>query len=242
GVGVDNIDVEAATERGIPVVYAPTGATISVAELTFAHMLALARHIPAADASMREGRWAKKELKGTELHGKTLGLIGVGRIGRAVAERAVAFGMEVIAYDPFLTEEQIAGCHARKVELDDVIEGADFISLHLPLTPETKGLIGEEELGRMKPTAYLINCSRGGIVDEEALVRAVEAGKIAGAGLDVYGSEPPEGDILRMPNSVLTPHLGASTVEGQARAGRIVAEQVLMVLRGERAQFRVNRP
>ncbi|MCI0497032.1 MAG: hydroxyacid dehydrogenase [Thermoplasmata archaeon] len=241
GVGVDNVDLKAASGRRISVVNAPTGATISVAELTFAHMLALARRLNVADSSMREGRWLKKDLKGTELYGKVLGLIGVGRIGKAVAERARIFGMDVIAYDPFLNEEQIAACFACKVDIDDVLGRADFISLHLPLTAETKNIIGERELKRMKRTAYLINCSRGGLVDEAALARALRDGTIAGTGLDTYAEEPPKGEVLEMPNSVMTPHIGASTVEGQARAGAICAEQLLKALSGERPDHQANR-
>ncbi len=241
GVGVDNVDKAAATERGIPVVNAPTGATQSVAELAIGLMLACSRRIPEADSSMKDGKWIKKQLKGHELNGKVLGLVGVGRIGSRVSEIATAFGMEVIAYDPFLDEDQIAACQACKVDLDDVLERADFVSVHIPLVPETKHFICEDEFEVMKDTAYLINCSRGGVVDDAALAAALRDGKIAGAGLDVFEVEPAEGEILQAPNVVLTPHLGASTYEGQARAGAIVAEQVLAVLDGRKPDHQVNK-
>jgi len=241
GVGVDNVDLEAASGRGIPVVNAPTGATQSVAELAIGLMLVCGRRITEADSSMKEGKWIKKQLKGHELNGGVLGLVGVGRIGSTVSKLATAFGMEVIAYDPFLDDEQIAACKACKVDLDDVLARADYVSVHTPLMPETKHFIGEDEFKVMKDTAYLINCSRGGVVDDKALAKALHDGEIAGAGLDVFETEPAEGAILEAPNIVLTPHLGASTYEGQARAGSIVAEQVLVVLDGRAPDHQVNK-
>ncbi len=242
GIGVDNIDVKKATEMGIPVVNAPTGSTVSVAELTMGMMLSLARHIPRADRTMKEGKWEKKRLKGVELYEKTLGLIGVGRIAREVAKRARAFGMTVIGYDPYVPENVAREAGVELVSLEKVLTDSDFVSIHTALTPETRGLIGEEELKKMKNTAYLINCARGGIADENALYRALKEGWIKGAALDVYEKEPPEGSpLLGLDNVILTPHIGASTVEGQRRAGVIVAEQVIKVLKGEKPDFLVNR-
>ncbi len=241
GVGVDNIDVRAATERRIPVVNAPAAPTTSVAELTLGHMLALVRHIPKADASMKGGRWEKRALMGVELKGKTLGLIGIGRIGAEVCRLCRAFGMEVIAYDPYLTAERISELGAEKVELGELLERADFISIHVPLTPETRGMIDIDALRRMKPTAYLINCARGGVIDEGDLVKALREGMIAGAALDVFAEEPPIGSpLLELDNVVLTPHLGGSTKEAQIRASIDAAEGVIAALDGKRPKYLVN--
>lgn len=241
GVGVDNIDVEAATELRIPVVNAPASLTTSVAELTLGHMLSLARYLTQADAGMKAGKWGKKALLGTELKGKTLGLAGIGRIGAEVCRLCQAFGMEVIAYDPYLTAEAISKMGAEKVELDDVLKRADYVSIHVPLNPETEGMIGIEALRRMKPTAYLINCSRGRVVDEDALVRALKEGMIAGAALDAFKDEPPTGSpLLGLENVVLTPHIGGSTEEGQIRASLDAAEGVIAVLSGKRPKYIVN--
>ena len=242
GIGVDNIDVRAATGRRVPVVNAPTGSTISVAELAIGHMLSLARQIPEADRSMKEGKWEKKRFEGRELQGKILGLVGSGRIGAEVAKRAHAFGMEVIAFDPYLPP---TAAKERGIQLVDSLPAllmqADYVSVHAALTAETKGMIGAKELALMKRTAYLVNCARGEIVQEAALAEALTLGTIAGAALDVFEKEPPTGSpILSAPNTVLTPHLGASTHEAQARAGGIIAEQVLKVLRGEKPDFAVN--
>lgn len=242
GVGLDNIDVAAATERRIPVVYAPAATTTSVAELTVGLMLALARSIPAADRSTKEGRWEKKRFEGVELKGKTLGLVGSGRIGTEVAHLARAFGMEAVAYDPYLRPED---AHVRGIRLvtslEALLAAADFLSIHAALTPETLGLIGEAQLKGMKPTAFLINAARGEIVDEGALARALKEGTIRGAGLDVYQQEPPKGSqLLGLDNVVLTPHVAASTTEGQRRSGLVAVEQVLRVLRGEKPEFCVN--
>ena len=242
GIGVDNIDVRAATGRRVPVVNAPTGSTISVAELAIGHMLSLARQIPAADRTMKEGKWEKKRFEGRELQGKILGLVGSGRIGAEVAKRAHAFGMEVIAFDPYLPPTAAKERGIRLVDsLPALLMQADYVSVHAALTAETKGMIGAKDLALMKRTAYLVNCARGEIVQEAALAEALTMGTIAGAALDVYEKEPPTGSpILSAPNTVLTPHLGASTHEAQARAGGIIAEQVLKVLRGEKPDFAVN--
>jgi D-3-phosphoglycerate dehydrogenase len=241
GVGVDNIDVAEATRRGIPVVNAPTGSTVAVAELTMAHMLSLARHLPRADSSLRAGRWEKKQLQGVELAGKTLGFVGFGRIGKEVARRAASFGMVSLTYDPYMPDEKVMEEAAQPMTLDEILERSDFVTIHALLTDETRGMIGEEQLRKMKPTAYIVNCARGGIVDEAALARALKEGWIAGAALDVYEREPPEwSPLLSLENTSFTPHLGASTKESQIRTGLITVEQVLKVLAGEWPDFCVN--
>lgn len=241
GVGVDNIDVEAARARRIVVVNAPTASTVSVAELAIGHMLSLFRHVPEADRSVKAGKWEKARLEGRELFGKTLGLIGSGRIGAEVAKRAQAFGMQVIAFDPYLSVPTAEGLGIRLLDMDTVLRAADVVSIHAALTGETRGLIGAAELSRMKREAVLVNCSRGEIVQEEALVDALRSGTIAGAALDVFEREPPEGSpLLSAPNIQFTPHLGASTLEAQARAGAIIAEQVMKVLEGKRPDFVAN--
>ncbi|MEE8183354.1 MAG: hydroxyacid dehydrogenase [Thermoplasmata archaeon] len=242
GVGVDNIDVEAATARKIPVVFSPRGSTVSVAELAMGHMISLARKLVFSDRSIRAGKWEKKKYKGTELQGKVLGLVGAGRIGAEVAKRAKAFGMSVLAFDPYLSREIADEIGVELVELPRLLKEADFVSVHAILTPETKGLIGKEELDTMKQTVFLVNCARGGIIDEAALADALEGDRIAGAALDVFENEPPrDSPLLRLENIHLTPHLGASTTEAQVRAGSIVAEQVLKVLGGEQPNQIVNR-
>ncbi|RLF54284.1 MAG: phosphoglycerate dehydrogenase [Thermoplasmata archaeon] len=242
GIGVDNIDVDKATELGIKVVNAPTGSTISVAELTIAHMLALARSIPKADSSMKKGEWIKKQLKGIELHGKTLGLIGSGRIAQHVARIAKGLGMNILVYSPHCTDEKARKMGARRATLEEVLREADFVSLHIPKTKDTYHLIDREKLSLMKRTAYLINCARGGVVDEEALYEFLRDGRIAGAAIDVFEEEPPKGSkLLDLDNVVLTPHIGANTTEAQIRAGTICAEQVIKVLRGEEPEFWVNK-
>jgi D-3-phosphoglycerate dehydrogenase len=244
GVGIDNIDVEAATRRGIIVVNAPTANTIAAAEHTIALMLALARQIPPADASLRQGRWDRKSYIGIEVYNKTLGVVGLGRIGTEVAKRAQGLGMEVIAYDPFVSAEHASRYNVRFTELEDLLREADFVTLHTPLTEATRGLIGERELALMKPTARLINCARGGLVDEEALLRALDEGRIAGAALDVFAQEPPPPDhpLLRHPKVVITPHLGGSTREAQISVAREIAQQILTVLEGRLPQHAVNAP
>ena len=241
GVGVDNIDVETATARKIVVVNAPTASTVSVAELAIGHMISLARHLPMADRSVKEGRWEKKGLEGRELSGKVLGLLGSGRIGGEVAKRAHAFGMEVIAFDPYLSLPTADSLGIRLVDKESLFRDADFVSVHAALTPETKGLVGQNELALMKRTAVLVNCARGEIVQEGALAEAVRSGTIAGAALDVFEKEPPTGSpLLAAPHVVFSPHLGASTEEAQARAGEIIADQVLKTLDGKRPEFCVN--
>ncbi|HYT00302.1 MAG TPA: hydroxyacid dehydrogenase [Thermoplasmata archaeon] len=241
GVGVDNIDVEAATERKVAVVNAPTASTVSVAELAIGHMLSLARHLPEADRSVKDGKWEKKSLEGRELHGKVLGLLGSGRIGAEVAKRAQAFGMRVIAYDPYLVPATAEGLGIQLVDKSSLFRQADMISVHAALTPETKGLVGAAEFALMKRSAFLVNCARGEIVDEPALLEALRSGTIAGAALDVFSQEPPvRSPLLHAPHLVFTPHLGASTVEAQARAGAVIADQVLKALAGKRPELLVN--
>ena len=228
GVGVDNIDVEAATQRGIMVVNAPDGNSIAAAEHTIAMMMSMTRHIPRADASLRDGRWERRQFMGTEVTGKTLGVIGMGRIGREVAHRARGLQMRVLAYDPYVSSEQAERLGVEMCELEDVLCGADFITVHVPLTEATRNLIGKCELEMIKPTAYLINCARGGIVDEAALHAALQDGQLAGAALDVFISEPPlDSPLLDNPKVVITPHLGASTREAQVAVSVDVARQVL---------------
>jgi len=232
GVGVDNIDLEVATELGIPVINAPEGNTVSAAELAMALILTVARNVSWADASVRSGAWARSQFSGIELRGRTLGLIGAGRIGSEVALRAQAFGMETIAYDPYLTEERAKDLVIERVELNDVLARGDVISIHVPLTPQTEGMIAEAELKAMKPTAILVNTARGGVVEEGALVTALESGGIAAAALDVYTTEPlPEDSPLRgTQNLLLTPHLGASTVEAQELVASEIARGVRAAL------------
>lgn len=228
GVGVDNVDLEAATAAGVVVFNAPGGNTIAATELTMGLILSVARMIPAADASIRAGRWDRAAFKGVELKGKTLGLIGAGRIGGEVATRCRAFEMDVIVYDPYLTEERAAELGVGLAGLNEVLEQADFISIHVPLTDETRGICGHDALARMKPTTYVINASRGGVIDESALVAALHAGTIAGAALDVYETEPLAADspLRDAPNLVLTPHLGASTAEAQVGVATEVAAKI----------------
>lgn len=241
GVGIDNIDLPAATARGVLVVNAPTGSTQSVAELAVAMMLSLARRLPEADRSVKAGRWEKSRLKGAELSGKVLGLIGSGRIGGRVAQICRGFGMQVLAYDPYLPKDVAAEREIRLTSLEEVLREGDVISIHAALTEETEHLVGAPQLALMKPSAFLVNCARGAIVDEAALSHALEANQIAGAGLDVYEVEPPGKSPLRaFPNVVLTPHIGAATREAQRRTGLVAVEQVLQALRGERPEFLLN--
>lgn len=244
GIGVDNIDIQTAAKNGIKVVNAPTGATASVAELALLHMLALARQLPKADFSTKKGEWIKKQLKGKELFGKTLGLVGTGNIGKLLAKYVKAFSMNVIGYDPFISEEVMHKDGIKKIdELSKLMEMADFISLHIPHTTETHYIINEKMLAKMKPTAYIINCSRGGVVDEKALYNALKNGKIAGAGMDVFEQEPPSKDnpLLTLDNVVVTPHIGANTKEGQLRAGLVTAEQIMKVLDGKDPDYWINK-
>jgi D-3-phosphoglycerate dehydrogenase len=243
GIGVDNVDIETAGKLGIPVVNAPTGSTISVAELAITHMLSLSRNIAIADSTMKKGEWAKKQLKGNELNGKTLGLIGTGNIGKLTGKLAKCFGMRIIGYDPFISKEDMDKDGIEKIEeLGDLMGSSDFISLHLPHISQTHHIVNAEMISKMKLTAYIINCSRGGTVDENALYDAIKNGKIAGAGIDVFEKEPPqESPLLQLDNVVLTPHLGANTKEGQIRAGTVCAEQINKVLAGNDPDFWVNK-
>ncbi len=240
GVGVDNIDLEAAKKHGVIVVNAPLATTLAVAELTFGLLLALARAIPRADAAMKQGAWLKKELEGVELYGKTLGIIGYGRIGLEVGRRAAAFGMNVIAYDPFVSEEEIRRRGAEPVSIQDLYRWSDFISLHLPLNVQTRDLIGHEAFSQMKEGVHIVCAARGGILDEAALLAALDSGKVAGAALDVFAVEPPGAtELVRHPRVIATPHIGAQTVEAQIRAATDIAEEVLAALRGQPLRWKV---
>ena len=243
GVGVDNIDVETATRRGIPVVNSPEGNTLAATEHTMAMMLALARNIPQADASLKHKQWKRSKFMGVELNEKTLGIIGLGRIGREIAKRAKAMEMKVIAYDPFITKERAAQMGVELMGLDEVIRGADVITVHTPLTKETTHLIDAGKFALMKKGVRVINCARGGIIDEKALFEAIQAGKVAGAALDVFEDEPPlESPLLDLENVIVTPHLGASTVEAQLNVAVSVANQVVGFFRGEQPKYAVNAP
>jgi len=243
GTGVDNVDVEAATRHGVIVVNAPTGNAIAVAEHTVALMLALARNVPQADSSLKAGRWDKKKLGGVEIRGKILGIIGLGRSGSAVAKRALGLEMSVVAYDPFVTQDYAGRVGVGLVSFEDLLSDSDFISLHTPVTKQSRGMIGERELSMMKPTLRLINCARGELVDEDALLRALESGEIAGAALDVFSVEPPQDSpLLQHPSVIVTPHLGASTQEAQRNVAVDTAEQVVAVLNGELPRYPVNAP
>ena len=243
GIGVDNIDIIACANSNIKVVNAPTGATQSVAELTITYMLSLARNISKADSSMKKGEWIKKKLMGTEIFEKTLGLIGCGNIGKITAKYAIAFNMSVIGYDPFISKEDMQKDGIKKIEkLEDLMSKSDYISLHLPHIKSTHHIVNQEILSKMKETAFLINCSRGGTVDEKALYKLLKDGKIAGAGIDVFENEPPiDNPLLKLDNVILTPHIGANTKEGQIRAGTVCAEQIIKVLNGETPDFWVNK-
>lgn len=243
GTGVDNIDVEAATRRGIVVVNAPTGNSNAVAEHTIALMLCLARRLYPAIASLKEGRWEKRSLEGCEVKGKTLGLVGLGRIGALVASKARGLEMRVIAFDPYTSQEKAASCGVELVALDKLLAEADFVSVHTPLTSETRGLLGAQQLAKLKPTAYVINCARGGIIDERALQVALEEGRLAGAALDVFEVEPAVGnELIHLPNVIATPHLAASTIEAQANVAVDVAHSVVAVLAGRLPASPVNLP
>lgn len=240
GVGVDNIDLEAARAAPITVVNTPEAATVAVAEHTFGLLLAMARRIPFADSSMRKGEWQKKALKGIELFDKTLGLIGVGRVGSAMARRAAAFGMHLIGYDALLPSETIRARGVEPVTLGGVLSRADFISLHVPLNEQTRHLIDASALAMVKPGACLINTARGGLIDEDALLLALEEGRLAGVALDVHAQEPPgKQPLLEHPHVVSTPHIAAQTFEAQRRASIDIAHEVLSALRGETLRWRV---
>ncbi len=242
GIGLDNVDVEAATRRGVLVVNAPQSNILSAAEHTFALLLAQARNIPQANAALKAGTWERARFEGVELAGKTLGVVGLGRVGAMVAQRGSAFGMRVIAFDPYVPRER---AKEMGVELMPTLEAllvqADFVTIHLPRTADTEGLIGERELSLMKESARLVNTARGGIVDEAALAKAIEDGRLAGAALDVFAEEPTtESPLFALDRVVVTPHLGASTVEAQDKAGTTIAEMVRLALRGEFVPYAVN--
>lgn len=244
GVGVDNIDIPAASEKGVVVMNTPTGNTIATAELTFTHMLCGTRPISQANASIHNGVWDRKSFKGTELKNKTLAVLGMGRIGAEVAKRAMAFGMKVIAYDPFLTEARAKTLGVEIVELQDAFKRADYITVHMPLTEATKYMLDEKAFEMMKKGVRVFNCARGGIIKESALVEALKSGKVAAAGLDVYESEPLAKDspLRDFPNLVLTPHLGASTKEAQESCGIEVAEVIADALKGGAIRNAINKP
>jgi D-3-phosphoglycerate dehydrogenase len=244
GVGVDNVDVDAATQRGIVVMNTPGGNTISTAELTFSMLMALARKIPQAHASMKAGEWNRKAFSGVELYNKTLGILGMGRIGSEVARRAIAFGMRVLAYDPYLTLSRANAMQVELVELDEVFARADFITVHMPMSDETRGMINAAAFAKMKTGVRVLNCARGGIINEVDLVAAIKDGKVAGAALDVYETEPlPKDFPLRdLPQVVMTPHLGASTDEAQENVGIEVAEAITDYLLNGVVRNAVNLP
>jgi len=245
GVGLDNVEIKAATAAGVMVVNAPTSNIVSAAELTVGHILSLARRIPAAHASLSAGEWKRSSYTGAELFEKTVGIVGLGRIGALVAARLAAFDMRVVAYDPYVTSARAQQLGVQLLSLDELVAESDFLTIHMPKTPETTGMIGAEQFRAMKPTAYVVNVARGGLIDEEALLVALQNGEIAGAGLDVFTSEPPvEGSAARaltaQPNVVVTPHLGASTDEAQEKAGVSVARSVRLALGGDLVPDAVN--
>jgi len=240
GVGVDNIDLSAAKSHNVIVVNSPLATTLAVAELTIGLMFAVSREIPRADAGMKNTKWLKKELEGVELNGKTLGVIGFGRIGAATAQRAAAMGMKIIAFDPQLGDDEIRARGGDPVSFDKLLASADFITIHTPLTNETRGIINAAAIARMKDGVRIICAARGGVVDEAALLEALNSGKVAAAGLDVFATEPPgESALTSHPHVVATPHIGAQTVEAQARAAADIASEVLAALKGESLRWRV---
>ena len=243
GVGLDNVDVKAATQAGVMVVNAPTSNIVSAAEIAIGLLLSTARHIPAATASLKGGQWKRSKYSGVELFEKTLGVVGFGRIGQLVAERMAAFGMKIIAFDPYVSSARAGQLGIRLVSLDELLEESDFITVHLPKTPETLGLIGEEQLRKVKPEVRIVNAARGGLIDEAALHAAIKEGRVAGAGLDVYAKEPTtDSPLFELDNVVCVPHLGASTGEAQERAGIAVAKSVRLALSGELVPDAVNAP
>lgn len=240
GVGVDNIDLEAAKAHHVTVVNSPLATTVAVAELTLSLMLSLMREIPRADASMKSGKWLKKEFEGRELYGKTLGVLGFGRIGSAVAARAKAFEMKILAYDPVVPAEDIRARGGEPVSLDDLLKQSDMITMHMPLTSESKHLLNREAFSKMKDGVYIVCAARGGVIDEDALLEALNSGKVAGAALDVFATEPPgETELVAHPHVIDTPHVGAQTVEAQTRAAHDIAEEVLNALAGKPLRWKV---
>lgn len=244
GVGVDNVDVEAATQRGVVVMNTPSGNTISTAELTFSMLLALARKIPQAHLSMKAGEWNRKAFQGMEVYNKTLAVLGMGRIGGEVAKRALAFGMKVLAYDPYLTLARAKSMQVELTELDEIFQRADFITVHMPMTDETRNMINAEAFAKMKKGVRILNCARGGIVNEPDLVEAIKSGKVGGAALDVYEAEPLAKDspLRGLPEIIMTPHLGASTEEAQENVGIEVAEAIIDYLVHGAVRNAVNLP
>jgi D-3-phosphoglycerate dehydrogenase len=240
GVGVDNIDLDAAREHAVTIVNAPMSTTGAVAELSFGLLLALAREIPRADNAMKEGAWLKKELQGVELAGKTLGVIGFGRIGMELTGLASASRMNVIAYDPFVQEDEVQAGGAESVSLQDLYAWSDFISLHLPFNVQNRDLIGPQAFSQMKDGVRIVCSARGGIIDEDALLDALNSGKVAGAALDVFQTEPPGlSDLVKHPRVIATPHIGAQTAEAQARAAEDIAVEVIAALRGKPLRWKV---
>jgi D-3-phosphoglycerate dehydrogenase len=241
GVGLDNVDIPAATEAGVMVVNAPTSNVVSAAELAIGHLLAVARHIPDANASLKAGEWKRSRYTGVELYEKTIGIVGLGRIGTLVAQRLAGFGATLVAYDPYVTPSRAQQLGVQLLSLDELVEQSDFITIHIPKTPETTGLIDAAMFAKAKPNLRIVNASRGGIIDEAALHEALSAKRIAGAGIDVFVSEPPTGSpLLGLDNIVVTPHLGASTDEAQEKAGISVAKSVRLALSGELVPDAVN--
>lgn len=240
GVGVDNIDLNAAKEHKVTVVNSPTATSIAVAELTLGMMLSVVREIPRADAGLKAGKWLKKELEGTELCGKTLGVIGFGRIGAGVAQRAKAFDMQILGYDPLLPADEIKKRGGEPVSLDELLAKADMITMHIPLTNESRGLLNEAAFARMKQGVYVVCAARGGVIDEAALLAALNSGKVAGAALDVFSTEPPgQTELVNHPKVIGTPHIGAQTHEAQTRAAHDISEEVLAALEGKPLRWKV---
>lgn len=243
GIGVDNIDLEEATRRGIVVVNAPTGNIISAAEHTITLMLCLARNVPQANAMLKSGKWQRSDFMGIEVRNKTLGIIGLGNVGSEVARRARGLEMKLIAYDPFISVDHARNLHVELVSLKQLLKESDFITIHLPLTSSTKEIIGTKELSLVKPTVRIINCARGGLIDEEALAKAIKEKKVAGAAIDVFAKEPTtKSALFEYDNVIVTPHLGASTTEAQAMVSKDAAEQIIAVFNGQPARYAVNAP
>ncbi len=240
GVGVDNIDLAAARAHGVTVVNSPLATTVAVAELTLSLMLSVVREIPRADASMKSGKWLKKEFEGHELFGKTLGVMGFGRIGAAVAERAKAFGMKILAFDPLVSAEDIVKRGGEPVSKEELFAKADMVTMHMPLTADSRNLLNADAFNKMKDGVYIVCAARGGVIDEDALLEALNSGKVSGAALDVFATEPPgQTSLVAHPRVIVTPHVGAQTVEAQARAANDIAEEVLNALGGKTLRWKV---
>ncbi len=241
GIGLDNVDVAKATELGVMVVNAPQSNILSAAEQAMALLLAQARNIPQAHAALKAGKWERSKWEGVELYGKTLGIVGLGRVGALVAQRALAFGMHLVAYDPYVSADRARHMSVELMSLEDLVATADFVTIHLPKTPDTIGLFGADLLAKVKPGIRIVNTARGGIIDEDALAEAIRSGRVQGAGLDVFAKEPAtESPLFELPSVVVAPHLGASTAEAQDKAGVTIAEQVILALNGDFVPFAVN--